>query len=50
MITTIPQYDKTVKLFDTVNARISRLGKITAEERDKIREKMESERLDEGTS
>lgn len=42
MITTIPQYDKTVKLFDTVSARISRLGKITAEERSKIREKMES--------
>ncbi len=45
MTTTIPQYDKTVKLFDTVNARIARLGKITAEERAEIREKMKSEQL-----
>jgi len=41
MTTTIPQYEKTVKLFDTVNIRISRLGKIPLEERNKIREKIE---------
>jgi heterodisulfide reductase subunit A len=50
MITTIPQYDKTVKLFDTVSARISRLGKITVEDRNKIRKKMESEHPSEGTA
>ena len=42
MTTTIPQYDKTVKLFATVNARISRLGKIKAEEREKLKEKLQS--------
>jgi hypothetical protein len=30
-----------VKLFDTVNARISRLGKIPPEERGKVCEKVE---------
>ncbi len=43
MTTTIPQYDKTVKLFETVSSRITRLGKITAEERGKMKEKMEAE-------
>ena len=42
MTTTIPQYDKAVKLFATVNARISRLGKIKAEEREKLKEKLQS--------
>ena len=42
MTTTIPQYDKTVKLFETVSARIARLGKITAKERSKIKEKLET--------
>jgi len=42
MTTTIPQYDKTVKLFETVGARIARLGKITPEERGKVKEKLET--------
>jgi len=40
MITTIPQYDKTVNLFETINTRISRLGKISNEKRSKIKERI----------
>lgn len=40
IITTIPQYDKTVGLFETINKRISALGKISAEKRSEIREKL----------
>jgi heterodisulfide reductase subunit A len=42
MTTTIPQYDKTVKLFEAVSARVARLGKITTEERGQIKEKLET--------
>jgi len=42
MTTTIPQYDKTVKLFETVSARVARLGKITPEERGKVKEKLKT--------
>jgi heterodisulfide reductase subunit A len=42
MATTIPQYEKTVKLFETISARVARLGKIKAEERSKIREKLKT--------
>ena len=38
--TTIPQYEKTVKIFATVNSRISRLGKLTSEEREKLKTKL----------
>jgi heterodisulfide reductase subunit A len=41
MTTTIPQYDKTVKLFETINTRVARLGKISEEERKTIKEKLE---------
>lgn len=40
MITTIPQYDKTVDFFQTISDRILRLGKISAEERNEIKEKL----------
>ena len=40
MVTTIPQYDKTVAFFQTISNRIARLGKISPEERNKIREKL----------
>jgi len=40
MTTTIPQYEKTAKLFETVNSRISRLGKISNEERSDLKEKI----------
>ncbi len=39
--TTIPQYDKTVGLFETVTSRITRLGKISEDKRKKIKEKLE---------
>jgi coenzyme F420-reducing hydrogenase delta subunit len=35
--TTVPQYDKTVDFLQTMNARISRLGKISQNEREKIK-------------
>lgn len=38
MITTIPQYEKTVDLFKTINTRISRLGKTSDEKRNEIKE------------
>lgn len=37
MVTTVPQYDKTVNFLETMVSRISRLGKITPEEREKIK-------------
>ena len=42
MVTTMPQYDKTVKLFEAVSARVARLDKITAEERGKLKEKLKT--------
>lgn len=40
MITTIPQYDKTVNLFETINKRISTLGKLPSEKRKEIKDKL----------
>lgn len=37
MTTTVPQYDKTVGFLQTMSDRVSRLGKITNDEREKIR-------------
>ncbi|MEM4521012.1 MAG: 4Fe-4S binding protein [Candidatus Bathyarchaeia archaeon] len=37
MVTTVPQYDKTVSFLETIVSRVSRLGKITREERDKLK-------------
>ncbi len=36
--TTLPQYDKAVNLFETLTERISKMGRIPAEERSRIME------------
>jgi len=41
-ITTIPQYDKTVDFFQMISNRISRLGKIPTEKRNKIEDILKS--------
>jgi coenzyme F420-reducing hydrogenase delta subunit/Pyruvate/2-oxoacid:ferredoxin oxidoreductase delta subunit len=40
--TTIPQYDKVVGFFQTISSRVSRLGKIPPEERNKIKGYLEN--------
>jgi coenzyme F420-reducing hydrogenase delta subunit len=38
--TTLPQYDKILNIFETFNARVSKIGPVKEEVRSKIKEKL----------
>jgi heterodisulfide reductase subunit A len=45
IITTLPQYEKTLNLFDILVERVKKLGPITREKREKIKKYLEEEKI-----